>query len=81
MERAGTSGRNQFVRAELNISSPVTLIDSRCALGMDGSASLANGDFGRELRVTLGKVILSATADVQKSPLARGILRCEPGIF
>jgi len=38
-------------------------------------------DFGRELRVTRGKVIFSATADVQKSPLARAIQRFEPGIF
>jgi hypothetical protein len=47
----------------------------------DGSASFANGDFGRELRVTREKVIFSATADVQKSPLARAIQRFEPGIF
>jgi hypothetical protein len=30
----------------------------------DGSASFANRDFGRELRVTYRKVVFSATADV-----------------
>jgi hypothetical protein len=33
----------------------------------------ANGDFGRELRMTYRKVVFSATADVQMKPLARPI--------
>jgi hypothetical protein len=49
--------------------------------GTDGSASSANGDFGRELRVTCGKVIFSATAKMQKNPLALPIPRFELGIF
>jgi hypothetical protein len=47
----------------------------RFALGTDGSASFANGDFGRKLRVTCAKVIFSATAKMQKNPLARAIQR------
>ena len=81
MERAGTSGRNQIVSAELIFPHPVAPYRLQSALGTDGSASFANGDFGRELRVAHRKAGFSATADVQMSPLARAIQRFELGIF
>jgi hypothetical protein len=47
------------------------------ASGPNGRAKFANGDFGRELRVTRGKAIFSATTCMQKTPLARAIWRFE----